>query len=123
MTYTALGAALLWFGWFGFNGGRALAADGIAASAFCCTHFAAAAGAVAWACIEWYHRGKPTLLGACSGAVAGLVCITAGGGLCSADAGDYNGNSGGSRLLPRMYQSEESVRVTTILSTRSESTV
>jgi Amt family ammonium transporter len=76
LTYTALGASMLWVGWFGFNAGSELASDGITASAFAVTHFSAAAGAVAWACIEWLQRGKPTLLGASSGAVAGLVCIT-----------------------------------------------
>lgn len=76
LTYTSLGAAMLWVGWFGFNAGSALRCDGIAVSAFAVTHFSAAAGAVAWAAIEWLHRGKPTLLGASSGAVAGLVCIT-----------------------------------------------
>jgi Amt family ammonium transporter len=76
LTYTALGAGMLWVGWFGFNAGSALAADGIAASAFCATHFAAAAGALTWAAVDWIQRGKPTLLGAASGAVAGLVCIT-----------------------------------------------
>jgi Amt family ammonium transporter len=76
LTYTAMGAAMLWMGWFGFNAGSALAADGIAASAFCATHFAAAAGGIGWALCEWIVRGKPTLLGTCSGVVAGLVCIT-----------------------------------------------
>jgi Amt family ammonium transporter len=76
LTYTALGAAMLWFGWFGFNAGSAGAANGLAASAFCVTHFSAAAGAVTWAALEWILRGKPSLLGAASGAVAGLVCIT-----------------------------------------------
>jgi Amt family ammonium transporter len=76
LTYTALGAALLWFGWFGFNAGSALAADAIASSAFAATHFAAAAGLLGWAGMEWLKHGKPTVLGACSGAVAGLVCIT-----------------------------------------------
>jgi Amt family ammonium transporter len=76
LTMTALGAGLLWVGWFGFNAGSALAADGIAASAFAATHFSAAAGALAWPAWEWLTRGKPTLLGASSGAVAGLVCIT-----------------------------------------------
>jgi Amt family ammonium transporter len=76
LNYTAKGAAMLWVGWFGFNAGSALAADGIAASAFCATHFAAAAGGIGWALCEWIVRGKPTLLGTCSGVVAGLVCIT-----------------------------------------------
>ncbi|MFO0899770.1 MAG: ammonium transporter [Pirellulales bacterium] len=76
LTYTVLGAGLLWVGWFGFNAGSALAADGIAASAFAATHISAAAGAVSWATYEWITRGKATVLGASSGAVAGLVCIT-----------------------------------------------
>jgi Amt family ammonium transporter len=76
LTYTVIGAALLWVGWFGFNAGSALAANGLAASAFTATHFSAAAGTLAWAGMEWITRGKPSVLGACSGAVAGLVCIT-----------------------------------------------
>jgi ammonium transporter, Amt family len=76
LTYTTLGAGMLWVGWFGFNAGSALAADKIAASAFAATHFSAAAGTLAWAGMEWITRGKPSVLGACSGAVAGLVCIT-----------------------------------------------
>ena len=76
MTYTAIGATMLWVGWFGFNAGSALDASGLAASAFCATHFAAAAAGVTWAGAEWIVRGKPTLLGTCSGVVAGLVCVT-----------------------------------------------
>ncbi|MCO6457814.1 MAG: ammonium transporter [Pirellulaceae bacterium] len=76
MTYTALGAGMLWVGWFGFNAGSALGATAVAASALVVTHFSAAAGAVAWAGLEWIQRGKPSVLGAASGAVAGLVCIT-----------------------------------------------
>lgn len=76
LTYTALGAAMLWVGWFGFNAGSELAIDGLTSSAFATTHFSAAAGAVAWAMTEWIVLGKPTVLGASSGAVAGLVCIT-----------------------------------------------
>ena len=73
---TALGAALLWFGWFGFNAGSALAADGLSASAFLVTNTSAAAGAIAWMLIEWKFSGKPTVLGIASGVVAGLVAIT-----------------------------------------------
>jgi ammonium transporter, Amt family len=76
LTYTVIGAGLLWVGWFGFNAGSALSAGGLAASAFTATHFSAAAGTLAWAGMEWITRGKPSVLGACSGAVAGLVCIT-----------------------------------------------
>ena len=76
LTYTALGAAMLWVGWFGFNAGSELLSDELTSSAFAVTHFSAAAGAVAWALTEWTLNGKPTVLGASSGAVAGLVCIT-----------------------------------------------
>ena len=80
LTYTALGSAMLWVGWFGFNAGSRLAADGLASSAFVATHFAAAAGALAWVAIEWATTGKPSVLGAASGIVSGLVCITPGSG-------------------------------------------
>jgi Amt family ammonium transporter len=73
---TVMGAALLWFGWFGFNAGSALEANGLAASAFLATNTAAAAAALGWMFTEWMTRGKPTVLGAASGAVAGLVAIT-----------------------------------------------
>lgn len=73
---TALGAGLLWFGWFGFNAGSRLAADGVAASAFLVTNTAAAAGGISWMIIEWYRTKRPTLLGIASGVVAGLVAIT-----------------------------------------------
>ena len=76
VTFTTLGAGLLWFGWFGFNAGSRLAADGVAASAFLVTNTAAAAGGLAWLAVEWKWRKKPTLLGLASGAVAGLVGIT-----------------------------------------------
>ncbi len=76
VAFTALGAGLLWFGWFGFNAGSELAADGVAASAFMVTNTAAAMGGLAWLFIEWKHSSKPTLLGLASGAVAGLVGIT-----------------------------------------------
>lgn len=73
---TVLGAGLLWFGWFGFNSGSALAVNGLAANAFVTTHIAAAAAALSWIFVEWKHHGMPTTLGAASGAVAGLVAIT-----------------------------------------------
>ena len=76
LTMTLLGAALLWFGWFGFNGGSAVASGSLAVSAFMTTHIAAAAALLSWLFVEWKLRGKPTMLGAASGAVAGLVAIT-----------------------------------------------
>jgi ammonium transporter, Amt family len=80
VTMTVVGAALLWFGWFGFNGGSAIASGSLATSAFVVTHIASAAATLSWMLVEWAHRGKPTVLGAASGAVAGLVAITPGSG-------------------------------------------
>ena len=71
-----IGACLLWFGWFGFNAGSALAANGLASSAFVATHFGAAAAALGWILAEWFQHGKPSILGGISGCVAGLVAIT-----------------------------------------------
>ena len=76
LTYTAIGAALLWVGWFGFNAGSQLAIDATAANAFVTTHLAGATGLLGWVTIEWIKGGRPTVLGACTGAVAGLACIT-----------------------------------------------
>lgn len=76
ITYVAMGAAMLWVGWFGFNAGSGLAADGLAANAFLVTHVATAAAALAWALIEWIFDKKPTVVGISTGAVAGLVAIT-----------------------------------------------
>ncbi len=76
MVLSFIGACLLWVGWFGFNAGSALSAGPLATSAFVNTHFAAAAAALGWTIAEWIHNGKPTALGAISGAVAGLVAIT-----------------------------------------------
>jgi Amt family ammonium transporter len=73
---TILGAAMLWFGWFGFNAGSALTSAGLAASAFVATHLAAAAATVSWVLVEWVHRRQPTTLGAATGCVTGLVAIT-----------------------------------------------
>ncbi|MFN2461917.1 MAG: ammonium transporter [Candidatus Velthaea sp.] len=76
LTMVVLGCALLWFGWFGFNAGSALAANGLAASAFVVTNTAAAMGALTWMTIHWAHKGTPSVAGATAGAVAGLVAIT-----------------------------------------------
>ena len=76
LPFTVMGAALLWFGWFGFNAGSALAANELAANAFITTNTAAAAAGLTWALIEWQQHGAPTILGAATGAVAGLVAIT-----------------------------------------------
>ena len=76
LTYTVLGAAMLWVGWFGFNAGSAVASNDGATMAFAVTHLSAAAGVIGWTLFEWAVHKKPTALGAASGAVAGLVCIT-----------------------------------------------
>ena len=76
LTMTLMGTALLWFGWFGFNAGSALAANETAVNAFVVTNTSAAAAALVWVMIEWMHRGQPTALGFASGVVAGLVAIT-----------------------------------------------
>lgn len=92
---TVIGASLLWFGWFGFNAGSALGANGLAASAFVVTNTAAAAAAVSWVFTEWLHNGKPTVLGAASGCVAGLVAITPAAGFVSAVPAVIIGLAGG----------------------------
>jgi Amt family ammonium transporter len=86
LTLTLVGGSLLWFGWFGFNGGSALASGGLAAHAFVTTHTCAATTGLAWALIEWWHRKKPTVLGAVTGAVAGLVAITPAAGFVTVPA-------------------------------------
>ncbi|MEX5212587.1 MAG: ammonium transporter [Nitrospiraceae bacterium] len=77
---TLLGTGLLWFGWFGFNAGSALGANGVAVGAFVATHTAAASGGLVWLSVEWMHRGKPTVLGMASGVIAGLATVTPGAG-------------------------------------------
>jgi ammonium transporter, Amt family len=76
LTLSFVGACLLWVGWFGFNAGSALASNSLATSAFIATHFATAAAAISWSLAEWFKNGRPSALGAISGAVAGLVAIT-----------------------------------------------
>ena len=92
---TLIGTGILWFGWFGFNAGSALAADGIAVNAFVTTQIAAAVAALAWVVAEWMKTGKPTTLGAASGAVAGLVAITPGAGFVSPMSAIVIGLAGG----------------------------
>ncbi len=90
-----IGAGLLWVGWFGFNAGSALNAGTLATSAFAATHFAGAAGGLAWASMEWLGRGKPSVLGAASGMVAGLATITPASGFVSIPGAVLIGLSGG----------------------------
>jgi Amt family ammonium transporter len=86
MVLTMIGTGMLWVGWYGFNAGSAAAADGIASSAFTSTTLAAAVGGLAWAATEWLTRGKPTVLGFCSGIVGGLVVITPAAGFVTPNA-------------------------------------
>jgi Amt family ammonium transporter len=105
---TVLGAGLLWFGWFGFNSGSALAANGLAVSAFVATNLGAAAAALTWVFAEWIVTGKPTMLGAASGAVAGLVAITPASGFVAPMSSIIIGGAAGVicysavRLKPRL---------------------
>jgi len=85
-TMTVLGASLLWFGWFGFNAGSALASGGLAANAFVVTNTAAAMAALTWMTVSWLHKGAPSVLGAAAGAVAGLVAITPASGYVDVSA-------------------------------------
>jgi Amt family ammonium transporter len=93
---TVLGAGLLWFGWFGFNGGSALAANGLAANAFVVTNTAAGMAALTWVTVSWLHKGTPSVVGAVSGAVAGLVAITPASGFVDASAAILIGFAAGS---------------------------
>ena len=95
LPFSVIGASLLWVGWFGFNAGSALAADGLAASAFVATNTATAAAALAWMVMDWMFRGKPTVLGAASGAVAGLVAITPASGFVGPISAIWIGIAGG----------------------------
>jgi Amt family ammonium transporter len=95
LPFTVLGAGMLWFGWFGFNAGSALGANGLATSAFVATNTAAASATIAWMLMDTFAKGKPTALGAASGAVAGLVAITPAAGFVSPLASIAIGALGG----------------------------
>ena len=98
-----IGACLLWVGWFGFNAGSALAASSLATSAFVNTHFAAAAAAIGWSIAEWIHNGKPTALGAISGAVAGLVAITPASGFVQPMSALFIGLAAGAACFSMVF--------------------
>ncbi len=95
LSLTLLGTGLLWFGWFGFNGGSARGANVTAIGAIVATHVAAATSALTWMVVEWMHRGKPTLLGVVSGAVAGMATMTAGAGYVRPSGAILYGLAGG----------------------------
>ena len=114
---TMAGAGLLWVGWFGFNAGSAVAADGRAGLAMAVTHIAASAGALSWMAAEWLARGRPSLLGLCSGLVAGLVAITPGAGYVTPGAAVvFGGVAGvacywGATGLKRLLNADDSLDV------------
>ena len=117
-----IGACLLWVGWFGFNAGSALGSGPLATSAFVNTHFATATAALGWTIFEWLHNGKPTALGAISGAVAGLVAITPASGFVQPFAALLIGLLAGVLLLLHGLQGQDRSSATTTRSTPSACT-
>ena len=111
LTLTLIGASLLWVGWFGFNAGSAVAADGRAGMAMFVTQFATAAAALAWMFTEWMAKGKPSVLGIASGAVAGLVAITPASGFVGASRCARHRHRGGRGLLLRATTVKKAVRL------------
>jgi Amt family ammonium transporter len=115
LVLTMIGASLLWVGWFGFNAGSELAADGLAGAAMVNTQVATAIAALVWMFVEWGHRGKPTLLGLASGAVAGLVAITPACGFVNPMGSMIVGAAGGAGgyfgavFLKRMFRYDDSL--------------
>ena len=95
VVFSLIGTGLLWVGWFGFNAGSALNAGGLATSAFAATHFSAAAAALSWMFVEWLLKGKPSVLGAASGMVAGLATITPASGFVTVPSAFCIGLTGG----------------------------
>jgi Amt family ammonium transporter len=95
VAFSLVGTGLLWVGWFGFNAGSALTAGMLATSAFAATHFSAAAGALSWAFVEWWRKGKPSVLGVAAGMVSGLATITPASGFVSIPSAFLIGLAGG----------------------------
>jgi len=111
LTMTITGAGMLWVGWFGFNAGSALAANGSAGMALLATHISAAAGALTWMCIEWVRHGKPSVLGAVTGMVAGLATITPASGSVGAAGGLLIGIMGGAICFTATYYLKHKVKI------------
>ncbi len=122
LSLTVIGASLLWVGWFGFNAGSAVASDGRAGMAMFVTQFATAAAALAWMFTEWITKGKPSVLGIASGAVAGLVAITPASGFVGASRRAHHRHCRRRDLLLRVRRRSRRCSATTIRSTRSAST-
>ena len=101
-----IGTGLLWVGWYGFNAGSAMAADGIAGNAFATTTFAAAVGSGTWAALEYFWRGKASVLGFCSGAIAGLVGVTPACGFITSSASVLLGLLSGADFVSRVHQDQ-----------------
>ena len=111
LTLTVIGASLLWVGWFGFNAGSAVASDGRAGMAFAATHIATAAAALAWMFTEWLVKGKPSVLGICSGAVAGLVAITPASGFVGPELRGDHRRGRRRHLLHLLHLGQEGLRL------------
>ncbi len=111
LTMTITGAGMLWVGWFGFNAGSALAANGSAGMALLATHLSASAGALTWMCIEWIRHGKPSGLGAVTGMVAGLATITPASGSVGPAGGLLIGIMGGTLCFFATYYLKQKVKI------------
>ena len=122
LSLAVMGTGLLWVGWFGFNGGSALAANSRAVMAITATHLAACAGALTWAAIEWATRRKPSVLGMISGAIAGLGTITPASGFVAPWHGIIIGVVAGTALLLGLHLAQAALAAMTIRSTCSAST-
>ena len=111
MVLCMIGTGMLWVGWYGFNAGSALGADGIAANAFTTTTLATAVACISWSALEWIVRGEPSVLGLCSGAVAGLVVITPAAGFVDASGAVIIGLFAGGCPLPLLREAEGGLRL------------